>query len=118
MKREDKILSLKTGDILMNEGESSANLYWCLEGSFSVTTKLRNLRVELGEINAGELIGELSFIDQKPRSATVKATSDSKLIVLPYNDFKGMMDTMPKWQKKIMLTLTDKIRKMSALSEE
>ena len=66
-------------------------------------------------IEAGELVGELAFLDQKTRSATVKALTDCQLVKLEYSEFQEMLAMQPKWMKKILLTLTTRLRKMSEI---
>lgn len=106
---------LKEGEALVKEGEKSNQLFWLMRGTLVVTKKIQNLEVEVNRIEEGELVGELSFLDQKPRSATVKALTECQLIVLDYAEFQKMLADQPKWMKKILLTLTTKIRKLSEL---
>lgn len=110
---DDTLVYLKPGEILLDQGEESSNLYWCLQGELKVYKVSSDTIVELGRIKAGELVGELSFIDQKQRSATVKAVSDCQLIQLNYADFEEMLKVQPKWIKKLLDTLTRKVRYLS-----
>ncbi len=106
---------LKAGEVLVREGERSNQLFWLMHGQLEVVKVVQNHQVRLNTIEAGELVGELSFLDQKPRSATVKAATECQLIVLEYSEFQEMLAAQPKWMKKILITLTSRIRKMSEL---
>lgn len=106
---------LKKNEIVLKEGENSNHLYWIMEGHFKVTTKVNNIDVEVNRLGPGDLIGELAFIDQKPRSATVTALTDAQVIRLEYEEFQEMLEGSPKWLKKILLTLSSKLRKLSSL---
>lgn len=111
----ESLIYLSPNDVLIKEGETSNHLYWIMEGQFKVTTKVKNLRVEVNQLGPGDLIGELAFIDQKPRSATVTAITDAQVIRLEYDEFKDMLEESPKWLKKIVHTLAGKVRKLSSL---
>lgn len=106
---------LKTGDVLIREGEKSNQLYWLMQGRLGVFKKVQNHEAQVNTIEAGELVGELSFLDQKPRSATIRALSECQLVVLEYAEFQEMLAAQPKWMKKILITLTGKVRKLTEL---
>jgi CRP/FNR family cyclic AMP-dependent transcriptional regulator len=106
---------LKKDEILLKEGEKSNQLYWLLQGELVVVKKLQNHEVVLNQIKEGELVGELSFLDQKPRSATVRAVTDCQLHVLEYSEYQALLAAQPKWLKKILITLVKKIRLLSEI---
>ena len=106
---------LKTGEALIREGDKSNELYWLVQGRLEVLKKLQGQYVQVNIIEAGELVGELAFLDQKTRSATVKALTDCQLVKLEYKEFQAMLAAQPKWMKKILLTLTTRLRKMSEI---
>jgi len=112
----DVIRYLEPGETLIKEGEESADLYWILEGELIVTKKIKDrIVVELGKIKSGELVGEMAFLDQQPRSATVKAVEKCKIMTLHYDDFSNMIEAQPKWMKKIFQTLCNRIRAANEL---
>lgn len=106
---------MRPGDTLVREGEKSNELYWLVSGRLEVLKKLNGQYIQVSTIEAGELVGELAFLDQKPRSATVKALTDCQLVMLEYKEFQEMLSAQPKWMKKILLTLTTRVRKMSEI---
>lgn len=108
---------LKKGDILIRENEESRNLYWVQSGELTVLKKVadRSLKMNINTLKKGDLVGELSFIDQRPRSATVQALTDCELIKLDYDEFQKLLQQQPKWIIKIMNTMSDKLRKLSEI---
>jgi CRP/FNR family cyclic AMP-dependent transcriptional regulator len=74
--------SLTAGQTLIQEGESIDALYLVLTGSFKVTAKAVGDR-ELADLTAGELVGEMSFVDDRPPSATVQALEESTVWAIP-----------------------------------
>ena len=106
---------LKPGEALIREGDSSNELYWLVSGQLEVLKKLQGQYIQVNVINAGELVGEIAFLDQKPRSATVKAVTECQVVKLEYKEFQAMLAAQPKWMKKILLTLVTRLRKMSEI---
>ncbi len=67
-------LHLEPGQVLMQEGTPGASLYLVLDGEFEVTKRSGQQDVHLAVRGAGEVFGEMSILDQSPRSATLVAT--------------------------------------------
>jgi CRP-like cAMP-binding protein len=70
-------VSLKPDYHLIKYGETHPMLYIVLDGELSVQT---NTHFELAKIYAGEVLGEMSFVDARPPSANVIVTRDSVLL--------------------------------------
>lgn len=68
--------------VLIREGEATDAFYIVLDGTLSVCLDHANSE-EIAQLSAGEVIGEMSFIDARPPSATVKALQDSSVWVIP-----------------------------------
>lgn len=63
---------VKDKEILIREGTPSAHVIFLLRGEFVVTTKA----TEVARLGVGEVVGEMSFVDSAPPSATVSAAGD------------------------------------------
>jgi CRP-like cAMP-binding protein len=68
--------------ILIHEGQPISALYIVLEGTLSVSVAAVGNQ-EIGKIGCGEVLGEMSFIDGRLPSATVKAVEDSLVLAIP-----------------------------------
>ena len=104
-------IKVKANEYLMHEGEESTEMYYLQSGTLSVIKKKGDLEHQIGTIVAGELVGEMSFLDKNPRSASVKAMSDSVLVVIPLDKLESTLETLPKWFSALLRTLTDRLRK-------
>src|SRR5512138_3726641 len=68
-------------EVIIRQNEKIDNIYIILDGSFQVLIG-KNERM-ISELSCGEIIGEMSFVDSAPTSATVKAVSESKVFFIP-----------------------------------
>jgi CRP-like cAMP-binding protein len=66
---------LKAGDKLITKGEAIENLYIILSGQLSITDGVSKNHIAL--IGAGEIVGEMSFLESRPPSVSVIATEAS-----------------------------------------
>ena len=71
------------GDALINEGEAGADFFIVVEGKVKVHVG-DNL---ITELEAGQYFGEMSLVDNRPRSASVTALEVGHLIVISRKDF-------------------------------
>jgi CRP/FNR family transcriptional regulator, cyclic AMP receptor protein len=69
------------GQALIREGEPTDALHILLEGSLLVFAGTNG--EEIAQLRGGEVIGEMSFIDSRPPSATVQALEDSLVWSIP-----------------------------------
>lgn len=76
------------GQYIFKEGDESTVLYAVTKGEVVATISAGIfLKHKIATISEGECFGELAFIDQKPRTASVKATKRSQVITLSRDDF-------------------------------
>jgi len=104
-------LTINKDDHLIEEGGTSHEMYWVLSGKF-VVTKLNdeNKKIVIGEVLPGELVGEMSFLDNLPRSAGVRALEDSEVLVIPHKKFIDVLEGQPRWFRSLMQTLSQRLR--------
>jgi bacteriocin-type transport-associated protein len=69
------------GTVLIYEGRTIDTLYFLLNGELSVSTAATGNR-EIASLSSGEIVGEMSFVDTRPPSATVTAKNRSLLLAI------------------------------------
>ena len=100
---EMKIRTHKTGDILFSEGDSGDELFIIIRGSVSVfITDDEKQEVLLSELGEGSYFGEMSIIEEAPRSASCRVIEDGEFLVLHSADFFRITRTLPGPAVKIM----------------
>jgi len=109
-----EMLKLSSGDFLLHEGEESSHMYYLVSGTLNVIKRKGDKTMTIGSIIAGELVGEMSFLDRAPRSATVQALSECTLIVIPLDNFEVTIENLPIWMKTLINTLLDRMRRTNA----
>ncbi len=74
-------VQLETGEILLREGESSERMYVLQSGTLEVLRRLDDgTQAVIGEMHEGQLAGEISLLEGKPHSATLRAIEPCSLL--------------------------------------
>jgi CRP/FNR family transcriptional regulator, cyclic AMP receptor protein len=94
------------GKTLCREGEPGWEFFVVAEG----TATARRGGRKLGEIGPGSFFGEMSLLDQGPRSATVTADTDMHLLVLSSRSFSNLMYEMPSVAQRILAGVAERLR--------
>src|SRR3972149_107895 len=81
-------VSIQAGDVLMREGETGEALYVVLDGELKITKRSGQQEMVLAVRGSGEMIGEMGLLEQAPRSASVHATQDSRLLKIGQEAFR------------------------------
>jgi CRP/FNR family cyclic AMP-dependent transcriptional regulator len=75
-------LFVPAGTLIMKQGEDGNCAYLIQSGAASVYTEHNGKRVELAQLELGQIVGEMALIFDEPRTASVQAIEDTNLIVL------------------------------------
>lgn len=76
-----ELVSFNKKDIIANIGEVGEALYFIVRGEAALLYDEGEQEVEVGSMKVGELMGEMSFFDRKPRSVRMRAVSDDTQVL-------------------------------------
>lgn len=79
------------GENLVTEGELVDNMHIILSGQFSITSS-NNSDYEISRIGSGEIVGEMSLLDARPPSVTVKAVEDASVLAISLLKIRQRME--------------------------
>jgi CRP-like cAMP-binding protein len=100
------------GSVILFENDPGDSLFVIKEGRVKVVLIGEDGReVILGVLSVGEHFGELSLIDDRPRSAHVIAMEDSHLLVLRREDFRARVEASPAVAWSLLTELSRRLRR-------
>ena len=70
---------VREGEVLIQEGRPIESVIFLLQGEFLVTAQAAG---EVARLGVGEIVGEMSFVDSSPPSATVTAVGECLALFL------------------------------------
>lgn len=113
-----EIVNLPMGEVLFYEKEESGDMYIVLEGKVRASLfDEQGNELVLAELGPGEFIGEMSMIDQLPRSATVTAQENTKLAKLRRDTFLRIVRENPNIAVNVIKALVARLRKTDDMVE-
>ncbi len=86
-------LEVPAGTHLIDQGKDQDRLYVVLDGRLVVSRSNAGQSVDLAELRAGEMFGEVSVFDPGPASATVTSTSDARLWFIDRREFERFVQS-------------------------
>ncbi len=100
------------GSVILFENDPGDALFIVREGRVKVVLIGEDGReVILGVLGVGDHFGELSLIDNQPRSAHVIAMEDANLLVLYREDFRRRVETSPAVALALLTELSRRLRR-------
>jgi CRP-like cAMP-binding protein len=90
---------------LIREGERARECFVVVEGSLRVTRK----GGKVGDLGAGDVVGEIALITDMPRTATVITSSPVRLLVLTDRGFRDLLEQSPAIATKILKSLGERL---------
>lgn len=97
----------KAGDVIFNQGDEAHSMYVIIEGEVEI-----DILPDLQEtVDKGGFFGEMALITDEPRSATVRAKTDVKLVAVDERRFDFMVQETPGFAITIMRILVQRLRR-------
>jgi signal transduction histidine kinase len=104
-------VSVASGEVLLREGDPGDAVYVVLDGAFEVTKRSGQQEVALASCRKqGEVLGEMSLLRDIPRNATVRASTDSRLLKISQDSFEYLLSCSPSAALSIVRTVIDRLR--------
>ena len=86
----------KRGAIIIHEGTAGSYAYLIVSGSVEVSKQVGDEKLVLSRLVKGNIFGEMSLVDDKPRSATIVALEETEVIVISRERFESMLEQNPR----------------------
>ena len=114
-----RTLSLAPGEVLFHKGDPGKELYGVMTGQLRASgLREDGEEIPFGLMEPGEVFGDIALLDGSPRSATVRALSESTLLCLHRDDFMPFLDQHPRVAVQLSMVLAARLRRLSSLMEE
>ncbi|MEM9400112.1 MAG: cyclic nucleotide-binding domain-containing protein [Verrucomicrobiota bacterium] len=98
-------VELRSGDILIQQGEQQPFLYMVISGDLKVTVGADGKTTDVASLKEGNSIGEMSMVDQDAASATVTAVSDCQLWRMKHDNLLECWMEHPRIVAVVILSL-------------
>lgn len=100
--------TVSAGSVIVDQGQTGREAFVILEGSATVRRNARKVAV-LGD---GDVFGELSLLDYGPRTATVVADTDMRLLVVSERGLGSAIRSVPAINRRLLKALASRVREL------
>jgi len=109
---------LAAGTTLIREGQPITALYVVLDGTVAILTEAAG-GAAIAQLGTGEVLGEISFVDGRPPSATARAATEAVVLAIPRaavtNRLAGEVDFAARFYRALAMFLADRLRQSNRM---
>ncbi|MFT7394627.1 MAG: CRP/FNR family cyclic AMP-dependent transcriptional regulator [Candidatus Azotimanducaceae bacterium] len=100
------------GDVLFNEGDPPDSLYLVIRGrmAIAIANPIDRRESVVALMEPDDLFGEMSMLDNGPRSAMARALEPTTVLAIPFEPILAMFDQYPKLLWNVTRMLAQRIR--------
>ena len=98
-------LDLPKGKVMAEEGDRGREFFVLLEGEAEVTKGDRTINT----MREGDFFGEIALVTKMPRTASVTATTDVRVLVITERDFGALLKRSPEVGRGVAEALAERI---------
>ena len=96
-------------EIIFYERQPGAGMYIIKKGWIKLIKTINGEKVKIGELNDGEFFGEMSLLDDYPRSAEATAIEKTEALGIFRPDLFNLIESNPRLGSKILLRLSQRL---------
>ncbi|HSK86860.1 MAG TPA: HEAT repeat domain-containing protein [Anaerolineales bacterium] len=97
---------------IFHQGEEGDMMFVIVEGRLRVLRSMNGVEQELAQRGPGEFFGEMAIIESAPRSATLCALTDVRVLSIDGEMFKGILHERPDVAFAVLRSLSRRLREM------
>jgi len=98
-------LDLPKGKVMAEEGDRGREFFVLLEGEADVTKG----ETSINTMHEGDFFGEIALVTEMPRTASVTATTDVRVLVITERDFRALLKQSPEVGRGVAEALAERI---------
>jgi CRP/FNR family transcriptional regulator, cyclic AMP receptor protein len=99
-------IEVPAGRVLTRQGDPGREAFVISEGQAKATIRGKGS----AKLGPGECFGEMALLHSAPRSATVTAESDMRLLVLGSRQFSTLIKDVPVIGERVLAALAERLR--------
>lgn len=114
----ENMKAFQQGETVIEEGTKGTSAFIILSGQVDIIKQSGEKEITVATLGQGQVFGEMGLIEDRPRSATVRASSELKVRVIDRDQFNELLRTKPSVLIPIMKSLFERLRQVSNMLAE
>jgi len=108
------VVTMPRGAVLFAEGDVGTNMFVVLQGRAEIVVGGKVVE----SAGPGALLGEMALVSSAPRSATVVAGTECKLVSVDVRQFDLLVRESPEFARHVMAVIADRLRRTNERLKE
>jgi len=105
--------TFQSGEVILEEGTKGSSAYVIISGAVEVLKRSGDKEVTVATLGEGKVFGEMGLIEDRPRSATIKALSKVTVRIIDREQFNDLLRVKPAILIPIIKILFERLREAS-----
>ena len=102
------------GEVIVRQGEEGNHMYVIQKGKAEVLRESNGESVQLSVLGDGDIFGEMALFGKEPRSATVRAKGEVRVLTIDKKTFLKRVHEDPSLAFQILKKMSDRIRALDS----
>ncbi len=111
-------VEVEVGETIFQEGDLGTEMYIVHEGRVEILKEIAGESRQLAVLEKGDFFGEMAILEDLPRTASVRALSAAKLLIINGSTFDSMLRSNPEIAVRMMRKLSRRLRETDRLLRE
>lgn len=112
-KNQEIVQTLAPGDPIFSAGDPGGDLLFIEAGSVEVYIEKNGQEIHLAKMEAGEILGVMTFVTRGARMASARALSETRIKKIPSTQVQRYIATFPRWLKIVLKEFVGRIDEMN-----
>lgn len=101
------VVTMPRGAVLFAEGEAGTHMFIVLQGRAEIMVGGKIVE----SAGPGALLGEMALVSSAPRSATIIAATECKLVSVDVRQFDLLVRESPEFARQVMTVMAERVRR-------
>lgn len=101
---------IKKGEFLFKEGDKIQNIHLVQTGGISLCIARPKKNIDITQLGASQVIGEQALAGGNTYNVSAVATTETKVIEIPTETFKAVVEASPQMVKVLVKSLVDRLK--------
>ncbi len=99
--------------VIFQQGDEGNMMFVIVEGHLHVLRSVNGIEQVLAQRGPGDFVGEMAIIESAPRSATLRAQTDVRILAIAGDTFKGILHERPDVSFAVLRSISRRLREMA-----
>src|SRR6185503_7581643 len=115
---EEYLARIPAGGVIFDEGEVGTEMFVIQSGTVEIFKRVKQAEKQIATLEKGDFFGEMSILEEVPRTAIARAKTDVELVRINQSTFDEMLRHNSEIAVRMLRKLSRRLRETTKLLEQ